>query len=186
MGIVIGNRLTKGFSGKIGDDIIFRQIRNRTFFSKYPKKSFVATPAMKAARDRFREAVYFAQRVLQDPALREEYARRAKEAKLRNAYSAAIKDFLTKLKIAEVYTDSYKGKAGDAILVEAVDDFKVHQVTVTLQGGNGSVIESGDAVRIKGGWYYKAKQANATRAGTKVIIQARDRLRREIVEERLL
>jgi hypothetical protein len=186
MGIVHENDITKGFSGKFGDDIVFRQIGGRTFFAKYPRKSSVVTPAMKAARSRFQKAVNFAQTMLLDPAIRQDYARRAKEAKLRNAYSAAVKDFLKELKIAAVYTDGYQGKAGDPIFIGAVDDFKVQRLSVTLQRADGSVIESSDAVRVQGGWQYNAMQANATRAGTKVIIQARDRPGRQVTEERLL
>jgi len=186
MGIVKNNLATKGFSGGLGDEFVYRQIKDRTFFAKAPRKRSVITPGMEAAKARFQEAVYYAKTVLMDPAIREDYATRAKEAGLGSAYQAALTDFLKAVKIASFNTDSYQGNIGNPIYIQAADDFKIQQLTVTLQRADGTVIESGAAVRQQTGWLYQATQANATRAGTKVIIQAKDRPGKQVTEERIL
>lgn len=186
MGIVKENLLTKGFSGGIGEEIVFRQFKNRTFFQKRPRKRSVITPDMQAARDRFQKAVYFAKTVLLDPAIREDYKKRAAEAQLGSAYVAAMTDFLKELKIAKVHTDEYRGNAGDPIYVSAVDDFKIQSLAVTIHAADGSVLETGEALRDENGWRYMATQANATRAGSKVVVVAKDRPGRVVTEEVIL
>jgi len=186
MGIVKENLATKGFSGGLGDEFVYRQIKNRTHFAKRPKKSSVITPNQQAARERFQQGVYFAKAVLMDPAIREDYATRAKEAGLASAYQTALSDFLKPLKIASIRTDGYLGVVGQPIFIVAADDFKIQTLTVTLQRENGTMIESGPAIKEVSGWVYLAKQANATRAGTKVIVRAKDRPGKEATEERIL
>ncbi len=186
MGIVKENLATKGFSGGLGDEFVYRQIKNRTHFAKRPKKRSVVTPNQEAARKRFQDGVYYAKAVLMDPAIREDYTTRAKEAGIASPYQAALQDFLKPLKIASIRTDGYLGVVGQPIFIVAADDFKIQSMTVTLQRADGTVIESGSAVKDSSGWIYLATQANATRAGTKVIVQAKDRPGKEATEEQIL
>jgi hypothetical protein len=186
MGIVKNNLATKGFSGGLGDEFVYRQIRNRTFFAKAPRKRSVITPNMEAAQIRFRQAVYFAKAMLMDPIIRADYATRAKWAGLTNAFQAAITDYLKVLKINSIQTDNYQGNIGDPIYIMVADDFKIQQLTVALQRPDGTVIESGTAARLETGWIYQATRANTIRAGMKVIIRAKDRPGKQITEERIL
>lgn len=186
MGKVKENLLTKGFSGGIGEEIVFRQYRNRTIFSKRPKKSSTVTPDQQEARSHFQQAVYYAKTVLLNPTIREDYKTRAKEAGLPSAYVAAVTDFLKDLKLAGIHTDGYLGNVGDPVFITAVDDFKIQQLTVTIQDSSGAVIESGNAVRDLNGWRYEATQANANRTGTKIIVSAKDRPGKSVSEERIL
>ena len=94
MGQVKENLLTKGFSGRIGDEIVFRQVGNRTTFAKRPRKRNSVTTNQAAQQAQFKKAVYYSKSVLLDPALREEYQNLANEANLKSAYTAVVTDYL--------------------------------------------------------------------------------------------
>lgn len=185
MGKVKENLLTKGFSGKIGDEIVFRQVGNRTMVAKRPRKSTIVSPKQQPQRDLFAKAVVFAKTMLLDPAIRADYQNRAKLAGLASAYSAAVTDYLKAPKINSIDTDYYKGAVGDVIWIIALDDFKLQSMTVTLQRADGSVIESGLAILEEGRWKYVVTQANAE-AGIKVIAVATDRPGKEARLEKVL
>lgn len=185
MGKVKENLLTKGFSGRIGDEIVFRQVGNRTLFAKRPRKRTSIAPSQQAQRDFFSKAVVFAKTMLLDPLIRADYQNRAKLAGLASAYSAAVTDYLKAPKINSIDTDYYKGAVGDIIWIIALDDFKLQSMTVTLQRADGSVIESGAAVLQEGRWKYIATQANAI-AGTKVLVVATDRPGKQAQLEKVL
>jgi hypothetical protein len=178
MGKVKENLLTKGFSGRIGDEIVFRQVKNRTLFAKRPRKSTIITPNQVSQRELFAKAVVFAKTMLLDPAIRADYQNRARQAGLASAYSAALTDYLKAPKINAIDTDYYKGAVGDVIWIVALDDFKIQRLTVTIQRDNGSVIENGVAVLEAGRWKYVATQPIAE-AGISVIAVATDRPGRE-------
>jgi hypothetical protein len=133
MGKVKENLLTKGFSGRIGDEIVFRQVKNRTVFAKRPRKSTIITPNQVSQRELFAKAVVFAKTMLLDPAIRADYQNRARQAGLASAYSAALTDYLKAPKINAIDTDYYKGAVGDVIWIVALDDFKIQRLTVTIQ-----------------------------------------------------
>jgi hypothetical protein len=139
-----------------------------------------------AQATRFSKAVLYAKTVLLDDAIRAEYEEAALLAGLNSAYVAAVTDYLKNPVIALMYTDLYKGVAGDLIWITALDDFKIQSVTVTLQQPNGTLIEAGQAVADGGRWKYITTQPNATVAGTKVIVTAKDRPGQEVVAEKVL
>jgi hypothetical protein len=184
MGFVKENLLTKGFSGRIGDEIVFRQLGNRTLFAKRPRKR--TNLVQSAQTTRFSKAVLYAKTVLLDEAIRAAYVEAALHAGLNSAYVAAVTDYLKNPMIVLVFTDLYKGVAGDLIWITALDDFKIQRVTVTLQQPNGTLIEAGQAVAESGRWKYITTQSNATVAGTKVIVTAKDRPGQEAVAEKVL
>lgn len=184
MGKVKENLLTKGFSGKIGDEIVFRQVGNRTLFAKRPRKRLITEPTPQ--QELFAKAVVFAKTMLLDPAVRADYQNRAKLAGLASAYSAAVTDYLKLPKIDSIDTDYYKGAVGDIIWVIALDDFKLQTMTVTLFRADGSEIESGAAVLENGRWKYVAQQAHADLPGTRVVVTATDRPGREAQLEKEL
>lgn len=185
MGKVKENLLTKGFSGRIGDEIVFRQVKNRTLFAKRPRRSTIVSPNQLPQRELFSKAVVFAKTMLLDPLIRADYQNRAKLGGLASAYSAAVTDYLKAPKINSIDTDYYKGAVGDVIWIIALDDFKLQTVTVTLQAPDGSVIESGAAVLEEGRWKFIATQATAL-VGVKVTVTATDRPGKEARLEKAL
>lgn len=174
MGQVKENLLTKGFSGSIGDEIVFRQVGNRTMFGKRPRKRTVLSPGTQAQSDIFKKAVLYAKTKLLDPAIRADYAARAKQAGFKSAYVAALTDYLKDPVINSLETDYYTGAVGDIIWIISLVDFKIQHMTVTVYLPNGTVLETGVAVLEEGRWKYVTTQANAVLAGTKVVALAKD------------
>lgn len=100
MTIVELNPAIEGLSGKLkkDDDLVFRRTRRKgkrgkTVLSKTPDMSKVVwSPAQKATRGHFGEAVAFAQSVLADPELKKAYDKRARR-KGTDAYHLAISEY---------------------------------------------------------------------------------------------
>jgi hypothetical protein len=71
----------------------------------------------------------------------------------------------------------YVGKKGDAIRVQATDDFKVAAVRVRIENGDGSLVEEGAAVQQANAldWVYTATATNADLNGDKITIRASDK-----------
>lgn len=191
MGIVDENLLTKGFRGRIGDEIVFRQVKTRTGefttrFSKRPRKKAEVTAGEVAQRSVFRAATTYARTKLLYPDIKADYEARAKMAGLKSAYLAAMTDYLKKPSITTIDTEYYHGVVSDVIWLISLDDFKIQKMTVTLQRADGSEIETGDAVLDAGRWKYVITQANAVVAGTKVIARATDRPGKEALLEKVM
>lgn len=96
MARVFGNILTAGLRGKIGDMLVFRVIRGKTFVSRAPGKpdKRKETVAQRNTRTTFRLASHWAKSTLRDPEKKKYYQQRAKDWDLTNAYTAAIKDYM--------------------------------------------------------------------------------------------
>lgn len=186
MASVKDNLLTKGFSGRIGDEIVFRQVGKRTLVAKRPRKSTLLTPGQEAQRELFRKAVTFAKTMMLNPEVKADYALRARMAGLASPYSAAVTDYLKQPELTNIDTDYYQGAVGDIIWVIALDDFKLQKVTVVIQRADGTMLESGDAELTNGRWKYEASQANASVVGSKVVVTAIDRPGRTASLEKLL
>jgi hypothetical protein len=85
------NPLIKGMEGAIGKDIVFRTINGKTYSGKYPDMSgIIPSKNQTKGRERFAEAVKFAQAVRKNP---EKYPE-IKAGKGETLYHAAIKAFL--------------------------------------------------------------------------------------------
>ncbi|MBT1704917.1 hypothetical protein [Chryseosolibacter indicus] len=186
MGVVKNNLVTKGFSGKMGDDIVFRQVGNQTQFAKAGRRRASFTENQVAQQERFLNAVMYAKSALLDPATKELYVLMAEKAGLRSAYSAAVTDYLTPPKIASVFTGNYQGEVGNTLFIAAVNDFKITEVTLTIQRADNTVVETGAALRDGGSWKYTAAVANAEFMGNKIVVRAKDRLGKEVTFEQLL
>lgn len=186
MGIVKNNLVTKGFSGKMGDDIVFRQVGDQTQFAKAGRRRASFTDSQVAQQERFLSAVMYAKSALLDPATKELYTLMAAKAGLRSAFSAAVTDHLTPPKIASVFTGNYKGGVGNTLFIAAVNDFKITEVIVTIQRADSTVVETGAAVLDGGSWKYTATVANAEYIDNKIVVRAKDRLGKETVFEHVL
>jgi hypothetical protein len=186
MGEVKNNLLTKGFSGKIGDEIVFRQVGERTLFAKRPRKRTELTVNQETQRENFRIASLYAKTMLLDPIANTYYAAKAKMAKLTSAYVAALTDYLRKPEINLISTDFYTGVIGSIIWITVVDAFKIQTMTVTVKRANDTILETGEAIFEGGLWKYTATQINAPLVGTKVIALAKDRPGKEAMLEKVL
>lgn len=183
MGQVKENLLTKGFSGRIGDEIVFRQVNGRTTFGKRPRKRETFTPNQEAHQSKFQQASYYARTTLINPVQRELYEQAAKTDALKSAYVAALTDYLVEPKILSINAVGYKGTVGEAIMFIAAHNFKVVEAVVTIKRADDTVVETGPATLQEFGWLYVTQQVNAAVVGSKVIVTTKDRFGKTATRE---
>lgn len=182
------NPLLKGASGKMGDVVVYRNVRGKVIMANPPKRSEKEpTENQLEVRDRFLEAVEYANAVSEDAA-----AKAAYEAYVGDRYTsfraAAMADYLRYPRIRPIDTSLYKGAVGDTIVIKVIKEFKGLSVRVTIARNDGSVLEAGDAVQQSGKltWTYTATAVNATLAGTKLIVRVTDKPGNVIAQETVL
>jgi len=186
MGKIKNNVVTKGFSGKFGDDLMFRQVDNQTVFVKrslLPRKS---SAQQTAVRNNFAEASNFASNAMNNPQASQDYKLMAEVQGLKSAYLAALTDFLTLPEIGKAFVATYKGNVGDMINIKPKVAYKVVEIEVTILGADGTVLESGKAVPSELKWRYITTVVNAQVKGSKLVMLARDRQGKESTLEQLL
>lgn len=177
MAIVDKNIITKGLRGQLGKTVVFRKVGDRTIVATVPSTTDNPTAAQQSHRERFRKAVVTARRLMGIPEVKAIYEQEAKRKGQPNAYNVAIADFFQAPEVSSVDVSSYLGKTGNTLYIIATDDVEVTDVTVEIRKADGSVVESGQAVRIENGsqWNYKATASNSSFAGGKIIVKAFDR-----------
>lgn len=188
MATVKKNIITQGLSGTLGGTIVFRQVGDRTIVSTAPvHNGHPPSPKQLAQRQRFQEASLYAKAQVNDPAGKADYASGIDEKHL-SAYAVAVADFLQAPDIQEIDLSEYAGNIGDTIRVRVTDDFRVEAVKVSITNGDGSPVESGNAVQDPNGisWVYTATKKNASLDGDKITIQAFDHPGNKAEEERSL
>jgi hypothetical protein len=176
MGRIVNNDVTSGFSGKFGDQIIFRQIGNRTFFSRKGVKTSQSTAAQRDARDLLSSASVYASEALKNPEHTEWYSIMAKVNGFKSARTAAVKDYIAKPEIERVNLKNYRGQTGDVIHIQPKMLLKIERIEVTITRADGTQVESGSAIKNNFSWTYQASVANDEVAGSSVYIVAYDRL----------
>ena len=171
------NPFLEQLRGSFGD-MVFRQIGGRLYISRKPDmRGIRASPAQRAGRERFRQAVLYGQRVLADPRAAQPY-RQAAERTGRQVFMLAVADFMSAPVIAGIDLDGYTGRPGDAILVRAQDDFEVVAVGLCLADAAGNQLEAGAALPIEPGsncWRYTARTALPPGSLLRITVSACDR-----------
>lgn len=177
MGKIVNNVVTAGFSGKFGDDLVFKRIGNRTFFARKGVYKDKPTPGQNGAREQFAQASYYASHTLNYyPEETERYSIMARLNNLKSAQAAAVKDYMTRPEIERLDVKKYKGKVGDAILIVPRLLLKIERVEVTLLRADGTELESGSAIKHNLDWKYIAKAFNDEVKGSTISVVAYDRL----------
>lgn len=170
------NDLVEGSSGKFGKKLVYRQRGDKTILARQPEKTWKpATARQQEIKESFYEGVLYAKSVIADPILKEIYQKKATRHK--SAYNIAVSDFCKAPEIRKYDTSGYTGQSGDRIVIRAVDDFKVVDVSVTIKDCSGNVIESGAATESANGadWIYTATVTTASTApACKMVITASD------------
>ncbi|MBT1704104.1 U32 family peptidase C-terminal domain-containing protein [Chryseosolibacter indicus] len=160
MGKIIDNQITGSFSGKFGDDLVFKRYGNKTFFSRKGKNKTPASAEQLKKRAMFTEAHFYADVTLREPEKNEWYTIVAEVNGLRTAQQAVVKDFMTMPEIEDVDIKPYKGKVGDVILMTPKMRLKITKVEVSIYDATGNMIESGLATKKGFNWEYKATVVN--------------------------
>jgi hypothetical protein len=169
------NDLTKNYSGIFGNLVILRNRRGKSVMTIPPARpETTPTEAQLAAQERFKRAADYASNAIKDPALKAEYAAKAKDGM--SAYVTAVADFLRLPSISQIDTSGYKGNAGDKIRVSARDDFRLVSVTLKISDTGGKEIEAGECVITKpsGQYEYVATQQMDFSNGAIIRVQASD------------
>ncbi len=169
------NVITHGLSGKIGDLLVFRQVRGKTVVSKMPQMPAKSSESQQAHHRRFQQGVLYGKAAVNDPATSGLYAERA-AAQKRTAFNVAVADFFNAPDIEHVDISDYTGQPGDIIRIRVHDDFMVKSVTVNIANADGSLVEEGEAQPDASGyvWTYTATQANESLDGDRIAISASD------------
>lgn len=186
MGIIKNNVVTKGFSGKFGDDLVFRQLDNKTFFTKRAVSKAAPSTRQLEIRNNFAEAANFASEALDDPQTSRDYKLMAELLGLKSAYLAAVTDYLTPPEIQSVYTARYDGSVGGSLSIKPKVPYKIIDVDVTILRPDNTVLESGKAVANELKWKYQATVENPVVRGSKLVIVTRDRRGQESTFEQVL
>src|SRR5690606_7687602 len=97
MAIVTNNDLTRGLRGRIGKHLVFRTFGGKTIASRAPRKPDPKkeSTAQQQTRATFKKAAAWAVGTLQDPERKRYYQQRAEILGLPNAYTAAVKEYMS-------------------------------------------------------------------------------------------
>lgn len=186
MGKIKKNVITKGFSGKYNDDLVFRQVDDQTVFARKAENNAEPTERQREVRDRFAEASIYASGAIDNPQTGPDYEQLAKLQGVKSAYIAALTDFLTEPEITSVFTKAYTGAAGSTINMTSRYPYKITGIDVSILNADGSVLEAGAAIQRASKWRYTTTMANVQVQGTKFVLKARDRVGHESVLEKVL
>lgn len=156
MATLTANTVIGILHGRMGN-LVFAQAPNgRVIVRRSPIRKAPATSGELLNRSKFAASVAYLKGVILTPGLYEAYRRQAR-LKNKRPCDLAISDFHHPPEIRDIEMGAYKGRAGDPIKVEAVDDFHVEEVFVTLARLDREVIELGPAVPDDVHWVYRAQ-----------------------------
>ena len=93
MARIHSNILTKGLSGQLGKQVVFKRYGKKTVVSRYPDMSNIKpSKSQKKERNLFAEAVVYAQGINNDPVKKASYAKKIKKG--HTVFNFAIQEFL--------------------------------------------------------------------------------------------
>ncbi|MEP7135255.1 MAG: hypothetical protein ABI904_10010 [Chloroflexota bacterium] len=171
------NPMFEQVSGQLGD-VVFRELRGKTIASRKATLSAAASANQVAHRERFKLAAAYGKSALADETVRAQYEELAKTKNM-PVFAATIADFFNAPIISAVDLSAYTGNVGDVIKVNALDDFGVAGVHVTISNADtDALIENGaafEAVAGSGLWVFTATAAAGEANNVKVNVVATDR-----------
>ena len=181
------NVVTHGASGKLGNQVVFRQTGNQTIMAIAPgKRTKPLTDPQLQHLQQFKEAVLYAKSVMDEPDKKAEYKAAAKNGE--TAYNVAVGDFLKLPEVNELDISQYTGQVGNKIRIRATDNFKLTNVTATIYKADNTILETGPATSNGNGldWYYIVTHQNSTLSGCKVKVTVTDTPGHKVEMEQML
>ncbi|MFI2744611.1 hypothetical protein ACG2LH_17890 [Zhouia sp. PK063] len=168
MAVNKNNVVMHGASGKLGNNVVFRQRGGVTIVSKTPFRSsgYIPTANQQEQQIKFTEAAFYAKSAMLDPSLKNAYANKAKGNQ--SAYNVAVKDYLTAPLLASANFSSYTGEIGSTITLAISDVLAVVTVKIALYTSDGALVEEGMAVQDAVNamfWVYTATAENTPISG---------------------
>ena len=161
MARVVDNILVRGLSGKLGNQVVIRRLRDgRTIVCTKPDFSHrKLSKGQKEHHKRFEAAAAYAREASRTNPV---YAKLA-EGTMKNAYNVALGDWFHPPVIQRVE------RRGKTIRVQATDDVMVAGVQVMILDKKQKVVEKGEGIRKKGDWWEYLPGTEGT-----VVVEARD------------
>lgn len=172
------NEVMYGARGKVGNLVVFKNYGDgKTIIAKVARKRDkpVYSEDQQFAKERFKEGVIYAKGVVEDPILSAFYKPYVKPGL--SVYNLALADFCKPPEIKTIKTDNYQGNIGDFITIRATDNFGITTLKVLISKPDGSLVESGLAVKAPNGsdWIYTSTAGNGSPAvDLEIKIQASD------------
>lgn len=170
------NIIMRGTRGMVGKQIVFKTRNGITYVSAPPEvdENRIPTPGQLAIIQRFKTSVAYATGAIKDPAMEEAYSSKARRNQ--SAYNVAIRDAFTVPEVLGIIAQGYRGEIGDILVVQAIDDFRVKSVRISIHDAANQLIEEGDAVVNADGlnWTYTVTRPNAAVTGSKITATAID------------
>jgi len=155
------NIIMQGLSGKLGNKLVFRTLRDgTTVVCKVP--NFTDRKLSKAQKEhhkRFQDASAYAKNASRTQPI---YAQLA-AGTLKNAYNVALGDWFHPPVIQRVE------RRGKLLRVKASDDVMVAGVQVMILDEQGRALEKGEGIKGRGAWWEYTPTAEG-----KVVVKARD------------
>jgi hypothetical protein len=170
-----GNSVMFNTRGMFNKQVVFKERGGRVYVSGPPntKDNRVPTNPQKVIQDRFKIATLYAKAVMEEPDLKAAYKMAANPRQ--TAYNLAFKDAFIAPVVTQIFADAYKGDVDGTIIVQAMDDFKVNNVKVSIFNSAGELIEEGPCEKVDfRSWRYTATQANGSLRGTNIKASAYD------------
>jgi len=169
------NSLTMNYSGKYGNQFVYRTREDMSILAKKPKKSKnPPTVSQSETRVRFQEATIWAKKALQDPDILAVYAARAKGMK--TPYILAVTNHMHPPVVKEIITEEYTGEIGSAIGVKVLNNFYINGVMVKITDASGTLVEQGPCTLDPFGviWGYTATKEITNLTGVVITAVAKD------------
>lgn len=99
MALVKENAVTKGLSGMLGGQLLFKVVGGRTVVCKAPARPRVQSEKQRVNREKFRRASSWARQQLSNPDRLLYYRTLARQHQLPNAYTAAVAKYMKREEI---------------------------------------------------------------------------------------
>jgi hypothetical protein len=164
-----GNTVTNSYSGRLGRVVIQQ---NGVMRSLPDVSNRVLSGEQVEHLRRFKQAMEYARRVLDDPILRAQYEKPLRKWKKKipniGIYQLAIMDFMNPPEIWNVAMDSSDRRKGFIVTVFASDKLRVEGVSVSILSAGGKILEQGEATEgnPQPGFQYLIKDPSLLKNGS--------------------
>lgn len=176
MGKVLGNVATRGFSGKVGKTLVFRDgPTDVTYVAAAPRPSKkLPTAAQEVQKDKFRLAALYVARVVADVNLWTEYEAMAKVKGFRTTRNFIIADYFSVPRIWSFDLELYTGLPGSVITVLVSCLIRAKKVKFVIYNPEGTEIENGEASPETNNqtWTYTTTSTNEALIGSRIVVKA--------------
>jgi hypothetical protein len=140
MARIKGNQITEGMTGMINKQIVLTDRKRKP------------TAGQHINREKMKSCNEYAIEAMENAEVKKAYRAAAKGGQ--TAVNVAFSDAWHAPVVHDIIANGYKGNAGDTILVEATDNFKVSAVKVSIFDREGILVEEGQATPRSSMWMY--------------------------------